>query len=84
MATATSVPDQDAGKEAGKKAAPKYKASDLPLPSATRAAIESLANGFKKKGGYDTIRKQIWESFETSVRTSPLLRARPQAGSPSC
>lgn len=50
-------------------AARKYKASDLPLPSATRAAIESLAHGFKKGGAYDTIRKQVWEKFEASVRT---------------
>ena len=63
MATATPAPENNAGKPAARK----YKASDLPLPSATRAAIESLANGFKKKGDYDTIRKQIWESFETSV-----------------
>lgn len=64
MATAEPIPDQGAGNPAPRK----YKASDLPLPSATRGAIESLANGFKKKGGYDAIRKQIWESFETSVR----------------
>lgn len=46
----------------------KFKASDLPLPSATRAAIESLAHGFKKGGAYDSIRKQVWEKFEASVR----------------
>lgn len=45
----------------------KFKASDLPLPSATRTAIEGLAHSFKKKGGYDTIRKQVWEKFEASV-----------------
>ncbi|KAF3064685.1 arginine rich protein [Daldinia childiae] len=44
----------------------KFKASDLPLPSATRSAIEGLAHSFKKKGGYDAIRKQIWEKFEQS------------------
>ena len=43
-------------------------ASDLPLTSATRAAIENLAHSFKKKGGYDAIRKQVWEKFEASVR----------------
>jgi len=48
-------------------AARKYKASDLPLPSATRAAIESLAHEFKKKGAYDSIRKQVREEFEASV-----------------
>ncbi|KAJ8122461.1 hypothetical protein ONZ43_g1355 [Nemania bipapillata] len=44
----------------------KLKASDLPLPSATRSAIEGLAHSFKKKGGYDAIRKQVWEKFEQS------------------
>jgi hypothetical protein len=45
----------------------RFKASDLPLPSATRTAIEGLAHAFKKKGGYDAIRKQVWEKFEASV-----------------
>jgi hypothetical protein len=44
-----------------------FKASDLPLASATRAATESLAHAFKKKGGYDAIRKHVWEMFEASV-----------------
>jgi hypothetical protein len=48
-------------------AARKFKASDLPLPSATRSAIEGLAHSFKKKGGFDAIRKQVWEKFEASV-----------------
>jgi hypothetical protein len=53
----------------------KFKASDLPLPSATRTAIEGLAHSFKKKGGYDSIRKQVWEKFEASVclELLPLL-----------
>lgn len=46
----------------------KFKASELPLPSATRAAIESLAHSFKKEGAYDSIRKQVWDKFEASVR----------------
>jgi hypothetical protein len=46
----------------------KLKTSDLPLASATRAAIESLSHTFKKKGGYDSLRKQIWEDLEKSVR----------------
>jgi hypothetical protein len=45
----------------------KFKASELPLPSATRAAIESLAHSFKKEGAYDSIRKQVWDKFEASV-----------------
>jgi hypothetical protein len=45
----------------------KFKASDLPLNRETRQAIESLAHSFKKKGGYDAIRKQVWDKFEASV-----------------
>jgi hypothetical protein len=69
MATTTAAPEQGAEAATGRK----YKASDLPLPSATRAAIEFLAKEFKKKGDYDVIRKQVWESFETSVRQSRCL-----------
>lgn len=50
----------------------KFKASELPLPSATRAAIESLAHSFKKEGAYDSIRKQVWDKFAASVRTHKL------------
>lgn len=52
----------------------RFKASELPLPSATRSAIEDLAHAFKKKGGYDETRKSVWEKFEASVRvlSSPL------------
>lgn len=45
----------------------KFKASELPLPSSTRSAIEDLAHSFKKKGGYDETRKNVWETFESSV-----------------
>ena len=45
----------------------KLKTSDLPLSSATRSAIEGLAHTFKKKGGYDALRKQVWEKFANSV-----------------
>lgn len=66
----------------------KFKASDLPLPSLTRSAIEGLVHSFKKKGGYDTIRKQVWEKFEASVctcscrsfRLLPLPFAHPTLG----
>lgn len=44
-----------------------FKASELPLSSAVRSAVEGLAHAFKKKGGYDAIRKQAWEKFEASV-----------------
>ncbi|KAK0666840.1 complex proteins associated with Set1p component shg1-domain-containing protein, partial [Cercophora samala] len=42
----------------------KFKASDLPLTQAKRAAIDSLAHSFKKKGGYDAVRKKVWGDFE--------------------
>lgn len=48
----------------------KLKTSDLPLASATRAAIEGLAHTFKKKGGYDSLRKQVWEDLEKSVSST--------------
>lgn len=51
----------------------KFKASDLPLTSATRSAIEGLTHSFKKKGGYDAIRKQIWDKFEQSVSLDDWL-----------
>lgn len=46
----------------------RFKASELPLTSATRTAIDGLAHAFKKKGGYDATRKQVWDTFEASVR----------------
>jgi len=58
------------GPEASNGIAPvvrKFKASDLPLPSATRSAIDGLAHTFKKKGRYDDIRKQVWAKFEAQV-----------------
>lgn len=45
----------------------KIKTSELPLSSATRSAIESLSHTFKKKGNYDALRKQVWETLQTSV-----------------
>jgi hypothetical protein len=55
----------------------KFKASDLPLSSVTRSAIENLAHTFKKKGGYDVLRKQVWEKFEASVRNMWLPTCKP-------
>ena len=71
MATAAAkeVAADPAPKTSGVATAPrKFKASELPLPSATRNAIESLAHAFKKEGAYDAIRKQVWEKFKASVR----------------
>lgn len=73
MATSAAQPNEAAEATANRPAARKYKASDLPLPSATRAAIESLAHSFKKEGAYDSIRKQVWDKFEASVRFDHLV-----------
>lgn len=76
-ATAPALPNADASIDADSKminghtVVPKprkFKASELPLPSSTRSAIEDLAHAFKKKGGYDETRKNVWETFESSVR----------------
>jgi hypothetical protein len=45
----------------------KLKTSDLLLTSAQRGAVEGLAHTFKKKGGYDSLRKGVWEDLEKSV-----------------
>jgi len=63
----------DAPLAASPIATKKFKASDLPLPSATRGAIESLAHSFKKKGDYDAIRKQLWDEFKANVRLPPFF-----------
>lgn len=65
MATALSYARDS--KTIGGPARKKLKTSDLPLASATRAAIEGLAHTFKKKGGYDSLRKQVWDDLEGSV-----------------
>lgn len=53
----------------------RFKASELPLTSATRTAIDGLAHAFKKKGGYDATRKQVWDTFEASVRPGAILQS---------
>ncbi|KAJ5127105.1 hypothetical protein N7448_007884 [Penicillium atrosanguineum] len=41
----------------------KFKADDLPLSAAQHAAIDKLLHSFRKKGGFDNMRKQIWAEF---------------------
>lgn len=45
----------------------KFKSDDLPLSAAQHAAIDKLLHSFKKKGGFDSIRKQIWAQFNDGV-----------------
>ena len=45
----------------------KFKTEELPLSAAQQTAIEDLLHGFKKKGGFDNLRKKIWADFEEVV-----------------
>lgn len=45
----------------------KFKADDLPLSAAQHAAIDKLLHSFRKKGGFDNIRKQLWAEFNDGV-----------------
>ncbi|KAJ5773514.1 hypothetical protein N7457_008410 [Penicillium paradoxum] len=41
----------------------KFKTDDLPLTAAQHGVIDKLLHSFKKKGGFDSVRKQIWAEF---------------------
>lgn len=45
----------------------KFKTSELPISVSQRAAVDNLLYLFKKKGGFDAARKQIWAGFNESV-----------------
>lgn len=45
----------------------KFKTEELPLSAAQHAAIENLLHSFKKKGGFDNVRKKIWADFDGGV-----------------
>lgn len=47
----------------------KFKTEDLPLSAAQHAAIETLLHSFRKKGGFDSVRKKIWAEFNDGVST---------------
>lgn len=63
---------KDSG-HAGPPPRKKVKTSELPLASATRAAIEGLAHTYKKKGTYDELKTKIWQDLENGVRISKLF-----------
>ena len=44
----------------------RFKISELPLVKEQRSAIDSLLLKFKKQGGYDSLRRQVWASYDTS------------------
>ncbi|KAF7161575.1 hypothetical protein CNMCM5623_007110 [Aspergillus felis] len=41
----------------------KFKTEELPLTAAQHTAIEDLLHAFKKKGGFDNVRKKVWAEF---------------------
>lgn len=45
----------------------KLRPSELPLSQTQRTAIDNLAHTFRKKGHYDSIRKDLLAQFEASV-----------------
>ncbi|KIX08492.1 uncharacterized protein Z518_03148 [Rhinocladiella mackenziei CBS 650.93] len=50
----------------------RFKISDLPLVKDKRLAIDALLLKFKKQGGYDSLRKQVWASYNTSDAKTAL------------
>lgn len=45
----------------------KFKTSELPLSAAQHASIDNLLFSFKKKGGFDSVRKKVWAEFNEDV-----------------
>lgn len=45
----------------------KFKTEELPLSATQQTAIENLLHSFKKKGGFDNVRKKIWADFDSGV-----------------
>lgn len=45
----------------------KFKTEELPLSATQHTAIENLLHSFKKKGGFDNVRKKIWADFDSGV-----------------
>ena len=46
----------------------KFRASELPLEASQRSAIDGLVRNIKKRGEFDTLRKQVWAEYTESVR----------------
>jgi hypothetical protein len=46
----------------------KLRPSELPLSQSKRSAIDNLVHTFRKKGHYDSIRKELLAQYEASVR----------------
>ncbi|KAL4738020.1 complex proteins associated with Set1p component shg1-domain-containing protein [Aspergillus similis] len=52
----------------------KFKTEELPLTAAQHKAIEDLLHSFKKKGGFDHIRKKIWSEFHDGEGKAEFTR----------
>ena len=67
MATAAESPSKRALEEQVFVPRKRFKTSDLPLNATQRSTIDGLLHTIKKKGEYDTLRKQVWSQFAESV-----------------
>lgn len=45
----------------------RFKTSELPLNATQKSTIDGLLHTIKKKGEYDSLRKNVWSQFEESV-----------------
>jgi hypothetical protein len=52
---------------------PNFKPQDLPLSQSKRSTIDGLVHTFKKKGEFDTMRKQVYAQFDSSVSPPPPI-----------
>lgn len=53
----------------------RFKATDLPLSSTQRSAIDGLLHTFKKSGEFDAIRKNVYSQFDASEAKNTLTTA---------
>ncbi|KAH7067672.1 complex proteins associated with Set1p component shg1-domain-containing protein [Paraphoma chrysanthemicola] len=53
----------------------KLRPSELPLSQSKRSAIDNLVHTFRKKGHYDSIRKELLAQYEASPAKDDLLTA---------
>jgi hypothetical protein len=51
----------------------RFKTSELPLTAAQRGTVDQLLLTFKKRGGFDSLRKEIWAEYGASVGDSVLF-----------
>lgn len=45
----------------------RFKTSELPINATQKSTIDGLLHTIKKKGEYDSLRKNVWSQFEESV-----------------